>query len=79
MKSPTISVKLYNSKLLNRSHFGASTIKVANSAKTPKGANCIMRSIILRITSFKESKILLKDKLFFQGLKSLKFQKLSKK
>ena len=66
---PIISVIEYNNKLFNRSHLGASTISVANNAKTPKGAKLIIRSIIFNITSLSESKKSFNGLDFFSGIR----------
>ena len=59
----------YKIKLFKRSILGASTIKEAKRAKTPKGAHAIIISIIFKITSFKESKKVFTGLDFSDGIK----------
>ena len=55
---------------------GDSTIIAAKSAKTPYGAHNIIKSIILRITSFRESKKLLIGFDFFSGINIIEIPKI---
>ena len=48
---PASKVNVYKPNARKISKLGDSTIRVAKSAKTPKGANSIIKSISFKITS----------------------------
>ena len=67
--NPKRRVNEYIKRLFKRSALGASTINAANNPNTPYGANIIIRSIIFKTTSLKESKKSLIGLALFGGIR----------